>query len=89
MDPPSIRRVKQPLQAWKTDLPADAEHISRGPILPVDEPVEIEPFEEIHVLRQVRVGVGTMALVSWRDALYLVAKDDLEERTMRVLRAAR
>ena len=49
----------------------------------------IEPFEEIQILRWTRVGVGTMAVVSWRDALYLVAEDDLEERTMRVLRRGR
>jgi hypothetical protein len=53
------------------------------------ESVEIEPFEEIRLLRWTRVSVGTMALVSWRDALYVVAKDDLEERTMRVFRAGR
>ena len=89
MDPPDNRRVKQSLRAWTTDLPAEAEHISRGPIVPVGGAVEIEPFEELHVLRWTRVGAGTMALVSWRDALYLVAEDDLEERTMRVFRSGR
>ena len=89
MDSASTRRVKQAIRAWKTDLPADAEHIRQGAIVPVGEPVEIEPFEEIHVLRWTRVGVGTMALVSWRETLYLVAEDDLEERTMRVFRAGR
>jgi hypothetical protein len=89
LDPPSTLRVKQPLRAWKADLPAEAGNILLGAIVPVGESVEIEPFEEIRVLRWIRVGVGTMALVSWRDALYLVAKDDLEERTMRVFRPGR
>ena len=84
MDPPDRRRVKQRIRAWKTDLPAEAGHILLRAIVPVGESVEIEPFEEIQVLRRVRVGVGTMSLVSRREALYLVAKDDLEERTMRV-----
>jgi hypothetical protein len=89
LDPPDNRRVKQPLRAWKTDLPAEAEPIRQETIVPIGESAEIEPFEEIRVLRWIRVGAGTMALVSWRDALYLVAKDDLEERTMRVFRAGR
>jgi hypothetical protein len=86
VDPPSTRRVKQSLRAWKTDLPAEAQHILLGAIFPVGEPVEIERFEEIHVLRRVRVSVGTMALVSWRDTLYLVNEADLEHRTIQILR---
>ena len=53
---------------------------------PVGEPVVIEPFEEIHVLQWTTVSGEVMALVSWRETLYLVADDDLEKRTMRVFR---
>ena len=86
MDPPDSRRVKQAIRAWKADLPDELEHIPTGPITPVGEPVLIEPFEEIHVLRSTIVYGEPMALISWRDALYLVDEDDLERRTMRVPR---
>jgi hypothetical protein len=60
-----------------------------GPITPVGQAVLIEPFEEIHVLRWTSVYGEPMALIAWRDTLYLVDEDDLEGRTMRVFRAAR
>lgn len=86
MDPPDSRRVKQAIRVWKADLPAEQEHIPKGTITPVGEPVEIEPFEEIHVLRWTSVYGETMALISWRDTLYLVDEDDLQDRTMRLFR---
>jgi hypothetical protein len=86
VDPANTRRVKQSIRAWKTDLPGEQEHIPKGTITPVGEPVLIEPFEEIHVLRWTSVYGEDMALISWRDMLYLVADDDLKERTMRVWR---
>jgi hypothetical protein len=86
LHPPDNRRVKQAIRAWKTDVPGEQEHIPTGAIAPVGEPVVIEPFEEIHVLRWTTVSREVMALVSWRETLYLVADDDLEKRTMRVFR---
>ena len=89
MDPPDNRRVKQAIRAWRTDLPDEQEHLSKGAIVPVGEPVEIEPFEEIHVLRWTSIGGEAMALVSLRDALYIVTEDDLEQRTIRVFKPIR
>jgi hypothetical protein len=69
------------MRAWTTDPVGEEEHISTAPIVSVGEPVVIEPFEEIHVLRWARVGRGK-ALVLWRDSLYLVDEDDLQDRTL-------
>jgi hypothetical protein len=60
-----------------------------GPVAPVGEPILIEPFEEVQFLRRTKVSGETMALVCWRDTLYLVREDDMETRTMRVFRAGR
>lgn len=60
LDPPSTRRVKQAIRAWKTDLPTEEEHIRLGAIAPMGKPVVIEPFEEIHVLRWTNVCGKTM-----------------------------
>ena len=87
MDPPSIRRVKKALRAWTPRLFDSAEQIPIGPVAPVGEPILIEPFEEIQFLRRTKVSGEAMALVCWRDALYLVKEDDLETRTMRVVRS--
>ena len=83
------RRVKQAMYAWKTGLPDVSEHIPKGTIEPVGEPIVIEPFEEIHLLRWTSVSGYAMALVSWCDTLYLVAEEDLEYRTMRMFRSLR
>jgi hypothetical protein len=86
LDPANSRRVKQSIRAWKTDVPGEQEHIPKGTITPVGQAVLIEPFEEIHVLRWTSVYGEDMALISWRDALYLVDEEDLQDRTMRVFR---
>jgi hypothetical protein len=87
LGPPHTRVVKQPLRAWQTDLPTETEHIPRGPIAPLGEHVVIEAFEEVLALPWAIASDGqTMALVCWGDALYLVLENDLQERTIRVLR---
>jgi hypothetical protein len=86
LDPPSTRVVTQPIRAWNIYTPADEEHISEG-IVPVGEPVTIERLSGIEVLLWTHVKSETMALVLWRHTLYLVKEDDLETRTMRVIRS--
>ena len=83
------RRVTHALRAWKAGLSDVAELIPLGPVAPIGEPVLIQPFEEVEVLRRTSVSKEIMVLVSWRDTLYLVNKDDLDERTMRVFRSGR
>jgi hypothetical protein len=87
VDPPSILRVKKALRAWTPRSSDIGELIPVGPVAPVGEPILIEPFEEVQFLRRTNVSGETMALVCWRDALYLVREDDLETRTMRVIRS--
>ena len=82
-DPPSTRVVTQAIRAWNTYAPADAEHIPEG-IVPMGEPIVIEPITAIEVLLWTDVRGETMALVSWRHTLYLVGEDDLEKRTIRI-----
>ena len=81
--------MKQAIRGWKPQLSDIAELILKGPIAPVGEPVLIEPFEEIQVLRRTMVNGETMALICWHDTLYLVIDKDLEERTIRVFRSSR
>ena len=83
------RRVKHALRAWKAGLSDVAELIPLGPVAPIGEPILIQPFEEVEVLRRTGVSGEIMVLVSWGDTLYLVTEDNLEERTMRVFRGGR
>ena len=85
LDPPSTRLVTRSIHAWNIDPPADQEHIPDG-VEPVGEPITIETLSGIEVL-WTHVKSETMALVCWRDTLYLVEEDDLETRTMRVIRS--
>ena len=89
MDLLDNRRVKRAMYAWKTDLPDVSEHIPKGIIELVGEPIVIEPLEEIHLLRWTNVSGFTMALVSWCDTPYLVAEEDLKHRTMQMFRSLR
>jgi hypothetical protein len=66
------------------DLSDDLEPVSAEQILPVGRPIPIGPFEEIQVLRRVRVSEKEMALISWRDTLYLAIDRDVGTRTKRV-----
>jgi hypothetical protein len=86
VDPPSIRLVTQAIRAWNIFPPADEEHIPNE-MVPRGEPIVIEPITAIEVMLWTHVGEETMALVSWRHALYLVGEDDLEKGTMRVIRS--
>ena len=73
--------------AWGTDLPGEQGYIRLGTIVPVKSWSRSSRLKKPHS----RLGqnrVGTMALVSWRDAVHLVAEDDLKQRTMRMLRMA-
>jgi hypothetical protein len=79
------RRVKQALRVWKAGLSDVLEQIPDGPIAPIGEPILIGPFEEVQVYRRTRVSEETMALISWRDTLYLVIDQDLTNRTIRLL----
>jgi len=88
LDPTGIRRVKHAIRAWTARL-SIGELIRTGPIEPVGEPIVIEPFEEIEVLRRTRVSGEIMALILWRDTPYLVRLDDLEQRTIRGFRLRR
>jgi hypothetical protein len=63
LDPPSARVVKEAIHAWNDFPPADVEHIPDG-ILPVGEPILIEPITAIEVLLWTHVQGQTMALVS-------------------------
>ena len=87
LDPPSNRLVIRSIRAWNIDPPADQEHIPEG-IVSVGEPITIEPLSGIEVLLWTHVNSETRALVLWRHTLYLVKEDDLETRTMRVIRSA-
>jgi hypothetical protein len=83
--PAKSRLVIRSIRAWNIDPPADQEHIPEG-VEPVDEPITIETLSGIEVLLWTHVKSETMALVCWRHTLYLVKEDDLETRTMRVVR---
>jgi hypothetical protein len=89
LEPSSIRRVKQAIRAWKPELSDTTELIPKGTIAPVGEPVSIDRFEEIEVLRSTRCKGEALALICWRDALYLVTEEDLEKRTIRVFKSLR
>jgi hypothetical protein len=78
------RRVKHAVQAWKTRLPDGPTAETSSSVKPVGEPVLIWPLEEIEVLRWIRMNEELMALVLWRDTLYLVTDHDLEAQTIRV-----
>ena len=87
MDPQETHWVKQTLRAWKAGLSDIEELTTVGPTEPVGEPILIERFEEIQVLRRTSVSGETMALISWRDTVLLVIDQDLETRTIRVFRS--
>jgi hypothetical protein len=84
---PERRRVKRTIHAWKADLPDNLEHIPPGPIAPMGDPVLIEPFQELRIVRLTSSQWETMALVSWGDALYLISYHDLIKRTIKVFTA--
>ena len=83
---PERRRVKHPLQAWHARVVDQGEDLPRQAV-PDGEPIIIEALEEVNVIPLPHAN--NMALISYRDELYLISIEDLTQRTMRLIRTGR